>query len=74
MSTEAIINDEWKNKDKKYLKELQMFLDVTDNIEDEKLKKNIVYQMLRCDQILTELAKKNFANYYKMGYKKAKDE
>lgn len=40
------------NNDNKYLKELQKFLDLADNIKDEKLKKNIVYQMLKLEKLL----------------------
>lgn len=46
-----------KNKDKNYLKELQKFFDLADNIENEKLKKKIIYQMLRCDEAVTKLYK-----------------
>lgn len=40
------------NKNEKYLIELQKFFDLTDNIEDEKLRKSIVYQMLKLEKIL----------------------
>jgi len=46
----------WKEKDQKYLFELQKFLDKAENIKDEGLKQSIISQMLRCDKILTELA------------------
>lgn len=49
-------NRDWKEKDKKYLFELQKFLDITENIKDESLKKRIISQMLKCDKVLTELA------------------
>ena len=39
----------WKEENKRYLLEMQKFLDRVDNIEDEKLKESIIYQMLRCD-------------------------
>ena len=67
-------NKTWKEKDKVYLKELQLFLDQADNIQDEMFKRNIIFQMLRCDSVLTELAEDRFADYYKLGYKKAKSE
>ena len=41
-------------KDKKYLKELQKFFDLTDNIQDESLRKNIVYQMLKLEKMLKD--------------------
>lgn len=47
---------EWKSKSKEYLKELQIFLDKADNIENEDLKNDIVYQMLKCDKVLTKIA------------------
>lgn len=46
----------WKEKNKKYLNAIQIFLDKADNIKDEKLKQEVIGQMLRCDKILTELA------------------
>lgn len=67
-------NKTWKEKNKIYLKELQSFFDQADNIQDEMLKRDIIFQMLRCDNVLTELAENRFADYYKLGYKKAKSE
>lgn len=46
----------WKNKNKRYLFELQKFLDLIDNIADEKLKKEILYQLTRYDKTITEIA------------------
>lgn len=48
----------WKERNKKYLNQLQKFLDATDSIKDEELRNHIIGQMLRCDMILTELAEK----------------
>ena len=39
-------------ENEEYLKQKQKFFDLTDNIEDEKLKKNIVYQMLKLEKLL----------------------
>ncbi len=50
------VNKEWKEKNQEYLKELQIFLDKAQNIENEELKLEIIGQMLRCDEILTKLA------------------
>ena len=47
---------EWKEKNKKYLNQLQKFLDATDSIEKEELRNHIIAQMLKCDKILTDLA------------------
>lgn len=53
-----IANLDWKEKNKKYLSQLQRFLDSTDSIEKEETKNNVIAQMLRCDEILTNLAEK----------------
>ena len=50
----------WKNKDEIYLFELQKFLDVVENVQDEELRKEIVAQMLKCDKRITQLAEKIF--------------
>lgn len=46
----------WKIKNKRYLFELQKFLDLADNIADEKLKKDILYQFTQYDKTITEIA------------------
>lgn len=48
-----------KINDKNYLRELQRFLDLADNIPDESLRKNIIYQMLKCDRTITDIFRKN---------------
>lgn len=53
-------NENWKAKSQKYLKELQTFLDKAENIENEELKKEIIFQMLKCDKELTLLAEEKF--------------
>lgn len=50
----------WKNSDKQYLKELQKFFDIAENITDKDVKKQIVNQMLKCDEQLTKIAEKIF--------------
>ena len=52
--------NKWKNKNEQYLFELQKFLDLADNIENEKLKKVIISQMLKCDRCLTNIAEEIF--------------
>lgn len=52
----------WKTNNKQYLFELQKFLDLADNIKDEKLKKNIISQMLKCDKYLTKIAEEELKN------------
>lgn len=53
-------NEDWKSKGKKYLKELQAFLDKVENIESEELRNEIKFQMLKCDNELTLLAEEEF--------------
>lgn len=57
MEKKYLKENEWKNKNEQYLFEVQKFLDLADNIKDEKLKKLIIYQMLRCDKCITNIAK-----------------
>lgn len=51
-----IQNSNWKYKDQTYLFELQKFLDISENIEDEILRKEVIAQMLKCDKRVTQLA------------------
>ncbi len=51
-------NRDWKEKNQDYLKQLQKFLDIADNINEEDLKKSVIAEMLKCDMILTQLAEK----------------
>lgn len=60
MDKKLIEKSIWKNKDKQYLFELQKFLDLVDNIENEELKKLIINQMLKCDKCITNIAEKIF--------------
>ncbi len=54
--------DKLKKKDKLYLKELQIFFDKVNNIKDEELKSQVLYQMHRCEEriilMCTELLSK----------------
>ncbi len=59
---------DWKEKNKRYLSQLQRFLDASDSIENEELRNHIIAQMLKCDLILTEIAEKEIEKY------KAKEE
>lgn len=54
------LKENWKSSGEKYLKELQAFLDKAENIENEELRKEIIFQMLKCDNELTLLAEENF--------------
>ena len=48
-----------KRKDKIYLKELQTFFDKVDNVKDEELKKQILYQMHRCEERIIQICNKS---------------
>ena len=65
MNRKLIEKSRWKNSDKKYLFELQKFLDLVDNIEDENLRKRIINQMLRCDRHVTNIAEEIFEELIK---------
>lgn len=58
MDKDLLEKNKWKYKNSHYLFELQKFLDLADNIEDENLRKHIINQMLRCDKCLTNIAEK----------------
>ena len=56
MDKRELEKNKWKNE--QYLFELQKFLDLADNIKDEKLRKTIISQMLKCDKRLTIIAER----------------
>lgn len=58
-TNEKKYNRDWKEKSQEYIQALQKFLDVTDNINDESIKLEVIYKMLSCDEILTKLAEVN---------------
>ena len=60
MDKKILEETKWKNKNNQYLFELQKFLDLADNIEDESLRKLIISQMLKCDKCVTNIAEKMF--------------
>ena len=62
--------NKWKNKNEQYLFELQKFLDLADNIENEELRKAIIAQMLKCDKCLTNLAEQIFKKLTKESTRK----
>lgn len=65
MNKKILQENKWKNKNTKYLFELQKFLDLADNIEDENIKKLIINQMLKCDKCITNLAEEIFKQLIK---------
>ncbi len=70
-TNDKIQNDlDWKEKNKKYLSHLQKFLDATDSIEKEDIKNNVIAQMLKCDNILTQAALKEIQKYKLKMYNK----
>ncbi len=60
---------EWKVKNKEYLREIQIFLDKADNIENEKLRNDIIYQMLKCDKTITKIAQEKIDELKKLEIK-----
>ena len=70
---ENIKKENWKAHSQKYLKELQAFLDKAENIQSEELKKEVIFQMLKCDNELTILAEEKFKQYYLHGKNSLKE-
>ncbi len=60
-----IYSRDWKEKNDDYIKALERFLDVTDNVEDENLRMDIIYKMLKCDEILTKLVENYSSQMYR---------
>lgn len=57
IENEQLVNNRgWKEKNEKYLTNLQKFLDATDSIKDKELQRHIIGRMLKCDLVLTEIA------------------
>ena len=67
-------NENWKANGPKYLKELQAFLDKAENIQNEELRKEIIFQMLKCDNELTLLAEEMFKKYNMQAKEKLEDD
>ena len=66
------MHNNWKNRSKKYLLELECFLDKAQSIKDDALRKEIIIQMLKCDKELTNLAEKIFMEKYNSGLEEGK--
>lgn len=73
MDKNLLEKDIWKNKNKQYLFELQKFLDLADNIEDEELRKLIISQMLKCDKCVTNIAEEMFKSFRKEQFGKLEE-
>ena len=69
MDKKILEKNKWKNKNTQYLFELQKFLDLADNIEDESLRKLIISQMLKCDKCVTNIAEEMFKTIKKENIK-----
>lgn len=63
---------DWKEENSKYINEISKFLDKVQNVEDEELRLSIIYQMLKCDKILTDISEEMFKKEYERGKKEAK--
>lgn len=61
----------WKSNSKKYLLELEKFLDKVESIKDEEIRKEIIFQVLKIDNELTTCAEKMFDMAYERGMKDA---
>lgn len=70
---EKFKKENWKANSQKYLQELQAFLDKAENIQDEEIKKEVIFQMLKCDNELTILAEEKFEEIYLQGKNALKD-
>ena len=52
----------WKKTNEKYLFELQKFLDLLDNINQEELKKKILYQFMQYDKTIEDIVEEMMKN------------
>lgn len=61
LNLEEILKDhEWKNKNQKYILDLDKFFDLVDNVKQECLRRQIRTQMIRCDKNITKMAEEIF--------------
>lgn len=51
----------WKIRDERYLKELQKLYDLIENVESEKLKRNIITQVAKFDNTLSKIAEEKIS-------------
>ena len=50
------IDDKWKVDDENYFKELLKMLDIIEKVKDEELKRKLLFQYAKCDNLITKLA------------------
>lgn len=47
--------DMWRKESVEYIRNIEKFLDIVDNIENEDLKKRIIYQHFNCERIIKNI-------------------
>lgn len=60
-----MLNKQQKSKKEEYLYYLQKFLDISENIQDQDLRENLVSSMLKCNNALMQLRIKEIQNMNK---------
>lgn len=56
--------ENFKKTNEEYVKQIERFLDIASNIQDKDLQERIIFQMLRCDKILTDMTVKLCRKYH----------
>lgn len=57
--------EKFKRTNEEYIKQMERFLDIASNIKDKELQESIIFQMLRCEKILTDMTEKLCEKYNK---------
>lgn len=63
-----------KKENEEYLYELQLFLDKAEKIKDDSIRKEIIIQMLKCNDALNKICENKLMDFYNKGYEKWKSE
>ena len=53
------IENNWRKGNNEYIESIGKFLDIVDNINDENLKKRIIYQHFCCERVIQNILKKS---------------
>lgn len=69
MDKNILEKSKWKNKNEKYIFEIQKLFDLIDNIEDERLREDIIRQVLKYDKCITNIAEEEFKQIENKYYK-----